>query len=86
MTHLSSGTVKARKAHACSWCGERIEPGETYHRHTGLNCGDFWESKIHQECDAAIDAAKKADKSFRDWIEDDGFSPGEHKRGSVEER
>jgi len=44
----------ARKRHACSWCGEQIEPGETYYRETVWdpdNGPHTW--KAHPECDRA---------------------------------
>jgi len=43
----------ARKRHACSWCGEPIEPGETYHREVvwGEDGPHTWAA--HPECDRA---------------------------------
>jgi hypothetical protein len=43
----------ARKRHICAWCGEPIEPGETYHRETvwGEDGPHTW--KAHPECDRA---------------------------------
>lgn len=40
----------ARKPHRCTYCGERIEPGERYRYVTGTFEGRWYASKLHIEC------------------------------------
>lgn len=46
-------TVKARKAHRCHWCSERIEAGSSYESTFIVWEGDAWTRKMHLECAAA---------------------------------
>lgn len=48
---LSNDTVTARKQHACSWCGQKIEAGSKYVRQFVLFDGDTCTNKFHPECD-----------------------------------
>lgn len=68
--HLSSTKQKARKRHQCILCCGHIEPGETYHKRTGVTDGEFCEMKSHLVC---LDFA---DATFEliDW---ECFSPGD---------
>jgi hypothetical protein len=77
-TVLTDKAVKSRKQHVCCWCGEKIEKGELYKYQTGIFCGEFYENKLHKECDDA------ALKSWND-IRDDGFEPYQQKRGKTYE-
>ena len=52
-------TVKARKKHRCWWCGEMIEPGDTYRSWCSCSYGDFEAIKVHVECGAAWDEEAK---------------------------
>ena len=54
MSHQSEPKIiKARKAHRCSWCADRIEPGSSYES-TFIVCeGEPWGRKMHLECAAA---------------------------------
>lgn len=54
MFNTSTTTQVARVAHRCTWCGQRIEPGECYHRWVTLDGGAFT-SKMHPECVDACD-------------------------------
>lgn len=45
-------TVKARKEHVCTWCGEKILTGASYLKWT--NVDDCWfTNKMHPLCDKA---------------------------------
>lgn len=63
----------AKKNHRCSWCNEEIETGTPYARWINKDGGCFVVTKIHPECEAALDEARD------DYI--DGFSAGENPRG-----
>ena len=41
---------KARKAHVCSWCGERIKRGEAYRYWAWFDEGTATTVKMHPEC------------------------------------
>ena len=43
----------ARKRHTCCWCGEPIEPGDTYHRETVWGDDGPWTWRTHPECERA---------------------------------
>lgn len=43
----------ARKQHTCWWCGDPIEPGETYRRWLWKDRGDVEAVKVHDDCYAA---------------------------------
>lgn len=73
-------TVRAKKAHVCHWCGERIELGELYVKYRWWNGGDAGTNKMHPECDkACADAAHEEGG----WIE---FLPGDNERPERAER
>jgi hypothetical protein len=42
--------VKARKNHRCIFCCEGIPVGSIYDYRTGSDCGDFWQMRMHPEC------------------------------------
>ena len=46
-------TVKARKAHQCTYCGEWIKPGELYDTWKS-NGGAWFTNKMHSECYAEL--------------------------------
>lgn len=71
---LSNDTVTARKQHACSWCGQKIEAGSKYVRQFVLFDGDTCTNKFHPECDNAVTAvAREEGGCFQ-------FQPGENER------
>lgn len=47
-------TVKARKPHTCTWCGQQINPGDTYKRWNSVD-GKWFTNKMHPECHEACD-------------------------------
>jgi hypothetical protein len=46
---------RARRQHICTWCGQRISPGEEYWTWASYDAGDCFSNKMHQECRAACD-------------------------------
>lgn len=77
-TLISSELRKARKARPCTWCGQRIEPGQIY-RHERLRVdGDFGVHNLHPECDEALNAAARAEGGEFE------FTPGEGERPQLE--
>jgi predicted RNA-binding Zn-ribbon protein involved in translation (DUF1610 family) len=47
-------TIKAaKKLHRCSWCGQRIEIGDSYKRWRCYDGGEAGTVKMHPECDEA---------------------------------
>ncbi len=69
---------RTRKAGRCAWCGEMIEVGWPAVRRAYRFEGDFQRDRMHQECFLAM--MKHTDTG------DEGFMPGDHKRGSTEDR
>jgi hypothetical protein len=77
-TLISAETRKARKQHLCSWCGQKIEPGETYEFSYFIFDGDPQSNRFHKECDAACSAAAREEGGEFE------FSPGENERPVVQ--
>lgn len=75
---ISSQTLKARKAHTCTWCGEVIEPGTTYVCDRVVVEGEPSTNKLHPECDRALDEAAALEGGFV------LFTPGEQPRGAID--
>jgi len=48
----------ARKQYKCDHCTEIIKKGEKHSRQTGIYCGSWYEIRIHQECQEAINNDK----------------------------
>jgi len=51
---ISNKAVKVRKAHACCWCGERIEVGQQAQARAYRFEGDFHSDWMHPECYLAM--------------------------------
>jgi hypothetical protein len=51
----------ARAAHHCSWCGERINAGETYKRWRFFHNGDAGTCKMHPECFDAMEEERRSE-------------------------
>ena len=49
MFHTPPETLKARKPHRCTSCGEMIAPGESYARWASFDDAAFT-NKMHPEC------------------------------------
>ena len=76
-TFLSEETHRARKQHTCSWCGQKIEPGESYVRQRLIFEGEPVTNKFHPECDEASSiVAREEGGCFT-------FDPGENERPST---
>lgn len=73
-TLLTNKHVTGRKQYRCSWCDELIEKGEKHLYYTSVYYGDFQTTRMHLECEAAMD------KTDRDELID-GWEPGSYKRG-----
>lgn len=74
ITLISSELRKARKVRPCTWCGQQIEPGQTY-RHERLTVdGDFGVNNLHPECDKALA------KACREEGGEVYFDPGQNER------
>jgi len=67
-------TPRARKVHRCTWCGEPIAIGEKHKAWAGTFDGDFSQSRLHDECYAAM----------RTLPAGEDYEPGEFKRGTTE--
>lgn len=48
-------TVRARKQHKCTSCGEKIEAGEQYKKWVSFDDGSAYTNKMHPECLAMHD-------------------------------
>lgn len=75
-TLLTDETRKARKAHRCIWCGEPINPGDSYRYQSGVFEGDMQGNHWHHEC---VEEAAEYGNEL-----EDGFSAYEHSRGTSE--
>lgn len=73
-------TARAKKAHGCHWCGQRIEPGELYVKYRWWNGGDAGTNKMHPECDEACNEAAREEGGWIDWL------PGDNERPEPAER
>jgi hypothetical protein len=58
-TVLSESTPKARRAHVCSWCREKIVVGERHYRQSLVDHGEFWDARMHNECHEAMHRCKE---------------------------
>lgn len=50
MDCTSTETLKARKPHRCTNCGESINKGDTYKRWASFGDGSAFTNKMHPEC------------------------------------
>lgn len=65
----------ARKRHACTWCGEAINVGDSYVRYRWFYEGDAGTNRMHPECDGACNEAAREEGGFLE------FTPGSFMRG-----
>ena len=75
MNQTEPETIKAaKKAHICSWCGEKIDAGETYIRYRWFSADGASVVKEHPECYDAMNEVIDLDGEIE-------FGVGEHPRG-----
>ena len=70
---LTDVRVVTRKTHKCDWCGEVIQKGSNVRFISGRFEGEFFSSRMHDECDAAC--------SRSDGVADEGYAPFDNQRG-----
>ena len=75
---LKDKKVKTKKRHRCEWCNEWIEAGTEANYRSYVFNGDFNHGHMHPECNDAMNSGKA------DIDPDEGWMPGDFKRGSVE--
>jgi hypothetical protein len=75
-TEFKNHQVTTAKKHECAWCGECIPPKSSSQYRAYLFDGDFHSDWMHPECYLAMESS---DESFLD----EGFSPGDNKRGEA---
>lgn len=61
-------TLVARKAHTCSWCCEKILPGEKYERWVSID-DSAYTNKMHPEC---VEAASAGESGSWEYCPGDG--------------
>lgn len=57
---------KARKEHKCEFCNDVIKVGKKYHRQSGKYDGEFFDRKIHMECDNMISEYCSENREYDD--------------------
>lgn len=67
----------AKKPHICDLCLRTIQRGEKYERFSGLYNGDFFDQKLHLDCERLIDRYCRAmddneytEDAVLDWLYD----------------
>lgn len=65
----------SRKKHACSWCPETIQPGESYSRYRYYGSEGAGTVKLHPECSKAMHEVGS------EYGYGEEFYPGENPRG-----
>ncbi len=60
-------TQTAVKPHVCSWCGERVKPGEEYKRYRYFEGGDAGTVKMHIECFDAMQIEVQEEGGWLEW-------------------
>jgi len=66
-------TIKARKPHICTWCGQHINPGDTYKTWNSVDGDSWYTNKMHPECDEACTAEGRLSGDYE-------YTPHEHER------
>lgn len=67
----SDKTVKAKKEHKCSLCGQKIEAGESYRRYSGKYDGEFFDQCFHENCTEILDkfCRDQQDEEYQqEWV------------------
>jgi hypothetical protein len=60
-------THKARKAHRCEWCWQRIDEGAEYKRYRYYDGGEAGTVKMHPECYEAMQEAAREEGGWIEW-------------------
>ena len=60
-------THKARKAHRCEWCLQRIDDGTEYKRYRCYGGGEASTVKMHPECYDAMQEAAREEGGYIEW-------------------
>ena len=60
-------THKARKAHRCEWCWQRIDDGTEYKRYRYYGGGEASTVKMHPECYDAMQEAAREEGGYIEW-------------------
>jgi hypothetical protein len=71
---------KSRKRRRCKWCAEIIDEGQPYESYRFADGGDVGHMIYHPECMVAQQEMARREKWEFEW------SPGDFKRGSIDER
>lgn len=65
MSFYNSQLVKcSRKARRCNWCTQFIPQGSSYRYEAGIFEGDFFKSRLHLECHAAVQAHPDLEEGY----------------------
>jgi hypothetical protein len=70
--------LKTKKDHQCAWCGEKIKSGESAQYRVYV-FDDFTRDWMHPECYGAMGKLPRDD-----WAYQEGWMPGDFKRGTTE--
>ena len=70
---LENKIVKARKEYRCYLCDLPIVKGIKYIRRVGVDNGDFFSAKMHQQCEMTTKAW-----DLEDWESHDPYEFGKH--------
>ena len=70
----------ARTNHVCTWCGEAINAGESYHRYRWFGSDGPVQVKMHPECLDAMRDEARAEGGPIEWM------PGECDRPAKQEQ
>lgn len=79
MTHLRSGTRKARKDHQCFGCCGAIKKSERYSYAVIVDGGEIYDTKLCVKCDYVAAVFMQGDAFCEgELVEDHRYVPGEY--------
>lgn len=73
-TLLSQSNPVAAKEHLCAWCPERIAVGTKHASWAGVDGGDFYQTRMHDEC---LRASQDSEDSWSDELCSEGHGRGQ---------
>ena len=76
---INAAKVVGTKEYSCEWCAEKIAKGEKHFYRVYRYCGDFNSGRMHLECETAM-----RDEDPQNL--QDGWTPGDYKRGTIDGR